>query len=133
VRYAGLVLQWSLFLILAIEWKIFRDLVGEMEMVRRPAKPLSLGLSYKRDQDAPDERDIAVRNAAYFQAYRVLAYYSILGFYVAGALLESDAMTKFARVGAAEVLFFVLLMMATTLPQALLLWTEPDLPVEAAL
>lgn len=129
VRYAGLILQWFVVLILGVVWRILRELVGEMEMIKRPAKLVSLGVSSKPEKGEPDERDIAVRNTAYFRAYRVLAYYSILSFFTAGALMESSTMTKLVRLGAAEVLFFVLLMMATTLPQAILLWTEPDVPV----
>lgn len=125
-RYVSLVLQ--LFLVpLFLEWKIFRDLIGEMVLEGRRAKPISLGLSTKRDQDAPDERDVSVRNAAYFKAYRVLAWYSVLASYVAFPLWGSP------YAGMLIGLVFILLVIATTLPQAILLWTEPDVPVEVAL
>jgi len=124
-RYVSLVSQ--LFLLaLIFEWRILRDLVGEMEVVGRPAKPTSLGLSgIKRDQDEPDERDVTVRNAAYFKAYRVLAWYSILASWALVPLWGANYPGVFL------VLLCVLLVIATTLPQTILLWTEPDVPVEA--
>jgi hypothetical protein len=123
-RYASLVSQ--LFILpLFVAWRILRDMVGEMEFVGQPAKMTSLGLSGRRDQDEPDERDVTVRNAAYFNAYRVLATYSILASLVAVELWNSS------HTAAPLGLFLVMLVIATTLPQAILLWTEPDVPGES--
>lgn len=123
-RYVSLIAQ--LFLLsLIFEWRILRHLVGELVLEGRPAKPTSLGLSAtRRDPDEPDERDVTVRNVAYFKAYRVLAWYSILASFVAAVWSAGHAGVLFILLG-------VLLVIATTLPQAILLWTEPDVPLEA--
>jgi len=125
-RFVSLVLQFFL-LPLFIAWKIFTDMVGRMEMVLqgRPAKPITLGLFARRDQEDPDERDVLVRNAAYFKAYRVLALYLML------LIPATQALMEFGYMRVLVVLIFALFVILTTLPQAILLWTEPDVPVEA--
>jgi hypothetical protein len=92
----------------------------------------SLGLESRRrrSEDEPDERDIAVRNAAYFQSYRALAVYSI-AIWVASPLFF--ALKAPTAVRGLQLLIMPLLAMALTLPQAVVLWTEPDVPEEARL
>jgi hypothetical protein len=93
-------------------------------------KLISLGLApgRRRGEDEPDERDVAVRNAAYFEAYRALAVYSI-AIWVASPLFF--ALNASTAVRALQLLVMPLLAMALTLPQAVVLWTEPDMPEEA--
>jgi FtsH-binding integral membrane protein len=72
-------------------------------------------------KSGPDERQVAVRNAAYHRAYRAVATYLwmmpvLWGFTGEAALLGYTA------------LLFILVY---TLPQAIILWTEPDIPGEA--
>jgi hypothetical protein len=91
---------------------------------------ISLGLAprRRRGEDEPDEREVAVRNAAYFEAYRVLAMYSIAAWVAWPFIFLLRAST------AVQVLLLLtmpLLAMALTLPQAVVLWTEPDVPEEA--
>jgi len=90
----------------------------------------SLGLTprRRRGEDVPDEREVAVRNAAYFEAYRALAVYSI-AIWFASPLFFSFTGTTAIRV--IQLRSIPLLAMALTLPQALILWTEPDVPEEA--
>ena len=90
----------------------------------------SLGLSprSRRGEDEPDEREVAVRNAAYFEAYRALAVYSI-AIWLASPLLFSLSASTAVRF--LLLLIMPLLAMALTLPQAVVLWTEPDVPEEA--
>ncbi|HEV2348390.1 MAG TPA: hypothetical protein VG028_00935 [Terriglobia bacterium] len=90
----------------------------------------SLGLAPRshRSDDEPDEREVAVRNAAYFKAYRALAMYSI-AICAASPLLFSLRGSIAVRV--LLVLTMPLWVMAWTLPQAVVLWTEPDVPEEA--
>jgi hypothetical protein len=90
----------------------------------------SLGLEprRRRREDEPDERDIAVRNSAYFEAYRALAVYSIAVWVASPLFLALKASTA-AR--GLQLLIMPLLAMALTLPQAVVLWTEPDVPEEA--
>lgn len=63
-------------------WLVFRKLVkqaGPLDM--RGGKLINLGLVPRwRDQEELDERDVATRNAACFEAYRVLALYAIFIF-----------------------------------------------------
>ena len=51
----------------------------------------SLGLAPRchRSEDEPDEREVAVRNAAYFKAYRALAMYSIAIWFASPLLFSS--------------------------------------------
>jgi hypothetical protein len=96
----------------------------------RGGELISLGLAprRRRGEDEPDERDVAVRNAAYFEAYRALAVYSI-AIWVASPLFF--ALNASTAVRGLQLLALPLLAMALTLPQAVVLWTEPDVPEEA--
>jgi hypothetical protein len=94
----------------------------------------SLGLApnRRRNKDEPDEREVAVRNAACFEAYRALAVYSFaigLAIWAAWPLFISLNASTVVRV--LQLLFMPLLAMALTLPQAVVLWMEPDVPEEA--
>jgi len=90
----------------------------------------SLGLEprRRRSEDEPDERDIAIRNSAYFEAYRALAVYSIAIWVASPLFFTLNASTA---VRGLQLLIMPLLAMALTLPQAVVLWTEPDVPEEA--
>lgn len=74
----------------------------------------------------PDERDLAVRNAAHYQAFRVAAIYGLV---VWVAIMGSTTLNGSAV--ALSILIIPLLAMLWTLPQAIILWTEPDVPEEA--
>jgi hypothetical protein len=86
-------------------------------------RPISLFGSVRRPTD-PDERDMAVRNWAYFQAFRIIAVYSVLLWFA--YLLLNVSMVQIS-LNIAAMLLFPLIVMAITLPQAVLLWSEPDL------
>lgn len=79
----------------------------------------------RRDLDEPDERELAVRNAAHYQAFRVAAIYGLAVWLVvmASPTLNGSAV-------ALLILIIPLLAMLWTLPQAIILWTEPDVPEE---
>ncbi len=80
-----------------------------------------LSLARKRHQAGePDERDLAVRNAAFFTAYRILAIYSFLVFLILFPVFNSGNKLAFL------LLVLPFLLFAPTLPQAILLWNEPD-------
>jgi hypothetical protein len=82
----------------------------------------------RRSEDDLDEREVAVRNAAHFEAYRALALYSI-ALWVASPFFFSLRPSMGVR--GLMLLAMPLLAMALTLPQAVVLWTEPDVPEEA--
>ena len=90
----------------------------------------SLGLTSgpRRSEDDLDERELAVRNAAYFTAYRVVAVYSIIAWM---AVIYSFELSTSAARSLMLWLFISLLTMILTLPPAVILWTEPDVPEEA--
>jgi len=88
-------------------------------------RPISLFGNVRRPAD-PDERDMAVRNWAYFQAFRMIAVYSVL-LWFAYSFLNAFWMPQ-VSLNIAALLLFPLIVMATTLPQAVLLWSEPDTP-----
>jgi len=92
-----------------------------------PREPVNLGLTPKHHGlDEMDERDVAVRNAACFKAYRVVAAYAVLLYLTPAVISSSYLSTRLC-----ELLLTPLMAMAVTLPQAIVLWNEPDLPMEA--
>jgi len=93
---------------------------GEMTSLSLTPKP--------RREDHLDERELAVRNAAYFKAYRVVAVYSIIAWI---ALICSFDLSASIALSLMLWLFIPLLTMVLTLPPAVILWTEPDVPEEA--
>ena len=110
---------------------ILGRLVKDMTLPElRGGRMTSLGLSpiSHGGEDDPDEREVAVRNAAHFEAYRALAVYSMLIWLASPLFLSLSGST------AVRVLLLTsmpLLAMVFTLPQAIVLWTEPDVPEEA--
>jgi hypothetical protein len=98
----------------------------------RGGELISLGLAPRRhrNQDEPDEREVAIRNAAYFKAYRALAVYSIAIWVASPLFFVLKAATA---VRGLQLLIMPLLAMALTLPQAIVLWNEPDMPEEAGI
>jgi hypothetical protein len=127
-RFAGWMFASGAFAFMCLS--VFSMLVkqtGPLDL--RGGELIALGLvRRRRGQDQPDEREVAIRNAACFQAYRVLALYS-LAVYIAASLIFELPTSVAVRV--MEVLAMPLLGMALTLPQAALLWREPDVPEEA--
>lgn len=95
---------------------------------QRSVEVTRLGLTPgPRDPYDPDEREVAIRNAAYYQASRFVIYYSI-GLFWAFIFLDSLNRATASRVMMA--LLLLLILVASSLPQAIILWTEPDVPEE---
>lgn len=76
-----------------------------------------------------DERERAVRNSAYFLAFKVIAWYAFVYFLLCVFPLV-DRGGETARIVAAAAAIPMVVMLFT-LPQAIVLWMEPDLPEEA--
>lgn len=84
--------------------------------------------------DVLDEREQRVRDRAYLHSYQVLAAIVVVG----GAYI-SVAWDTHARLGLwlpqtwneVQAIFWGLLLLAATLPVAVIGWTEPDLPAES--
>lgn len=75
---------------------------------------------------APDERELVVRNRAHFYVFRCIAVYLTL-LWMAYAVLNANGIATIS-LNVFGLLIFPAVIMAITLPQALILWTEPDLP-----
>jgi hypothetical protein len=103
-------------------YKLAKDAVTPMQDDNRA---IGLGLLHNAfpAEDRADERIIAVRNGAYYKAYRIVAGCFVL---MVPALLASTLNDTLK--GMVAGLLYILIF---TLPQAIILWTEPDIPVEA--
>ncbi len=73
-----------------------------------------------------DEREKSVRNFAYFLAFKIVAWYSLVFLVtcVASIAGREDGMPRAVTAVAA----IPIVVMLFTLPQAIILWSEPDLP-----
>jgi len=114
-----------------VSYSIFGRLAKETVLPQtRGSEITSLGLTSRprRNEDDLDERELAVRNAAYFTAYRAVAVYSIIAWM---ALIYSFKLSASIALSLMLWLFIPLLAMILTLPPAVILWTEPDVPEEA--
>jgi hypothetical protein len=124
---------WILFAVVLVNWRILGSMAKQMIWLRRRwDHPISLGLAARpqREEDELDEREQAVRNAAYFEAYRVLAVYCFFLFpFLVSSSFEVFWSSSLGRV-ALPLLGMLLFGIAWTLPQAIFLWTEPDVPEE---
>lgn len=90
----------------------------------------SLGLTHLpgRSEADLDERELAVRNAAYVTAYRAVAVYMVFASLALACSCELSASAARLLIGW---LFILLVGMVFTLPPAVILWREPDVPEEA--
>ena len=114
-----LLVLFAVFAGTCIRFVIFYRLAKDVVL---PWQEANLGLSLNTlwHKSGPDERQVAVRNAAYYKAYRVVAAYLFL-------IMSAASAGEAALMGLTALLFVLVL----TLPQAIILWTEPDIPGEA--
>jgi hypothetical protein len=120
--------DWVIVLVVVVSRWVFGSIIREQtlhENKRRTVRGMGLVSGMSGDEPEPDERELAVRNSAYFHAFRVLAAYSIFLFLFA-EFFGPWPFQKFALVGSAT----MFLILAWTLPQAIILWKEPDMLVE---
>lgn len=111
----------------SIQFVIFFKLAGDTVLpVKKVAEPRSLGLfrDPPSDRFKLDERQVGIRNAAYHKAYRIVAAYLLL---IPIILFTSANSPKMFLAIYTLTVYGVIY----TLPQAIILWTEPDLPGEA--
>jgi len=88
---------------------------------------------FAQDPDRPnDERELAARDSAHYRAYKALFFFIslmlILSFQLSLGYLKGISPTEllyFARMS-----LYGLFAIAMTLPQAILLWSEPDIDSE---
>lgn len=109
---------------------IFGRLVPAQTLSFRVRSIHSLGLARGiQDEDhRADERETSVRNSASSLAFRIVAWYAAVFLSPCAAPLVSqggEAVRIMAAVAAIPIV-----VMLFTLPQAIILWAEPDLPVD---
>lgn len=125
-------LMWLLFLPLAytvVSYEVFGKLIRPTLGGVRSNELTSLDLgSRRRDQDEPDERELAIRNAAHYQAFRAATVYGFILWILILLLWHLRRPTVILLV---LLIAMPLLTILLTLPQAIILWTEPDVPEEA--
>ena len=112
-------------------FSIFGRLAKDTVLYRvRGSEITSLGLASHppRNEDDLDERELAVRNAAYFTAYRAVAVYTMIAW---TALIYSFELSASIALSMMQWLFIPIMTMILTLPQAVILWREPDVPEDA--
>jgi len=123
---------WFLFIVCFVMSPLtFGKLAKDMVLPQiRGGEMTSLGLTPQpgRSEADLDERELAVRNAAYVTAYRAVAVYSVLE---SLALIYSSELSASVTRLLIQWLFVFLVGMVLTLPPAVVLWREPDLPEEA--
>ncbi len=85
---------------------------------------MGLAATVPPDEPEPDEFDIALRNSAYFAAYRGVAVYVLVLLFLVSLVLSSHIR---AQMQVIYVSVFMLVALIFTLPQAVLLWTQREL------
>lgn len=78
-----------------------------------------------------DERELQQRDQAHYRAYKVLAIALVVAWFVCSIKLNMPRLMSFVPVAADTLLYGLTLaaiVVSQTLPQAILLWTEPDMP-----
>lgn len=109
---------------LVIFYKLAKDTVLPL---KDDYQPIGLGLSrnVRPYISKLDERQVAVRNAAYYKAYRIVAAYLLLM-----PIILTILITPLNK-NLLGIYWLSIFVVIYTLPQAVILWTEPDVPVEA--
>jgi len=108
---------------------------------RSEAPPPFLMLALRVYQPAPeeseyrsDERELRQRDRAHYQAYQVVTVALAVVWLLADWKLSASRLLAWVPVSADLMLYGLVLaaiVVSVTLPQALLLWTEPDMESEA--
>ena len=112
----------------SIQFVIFYKLAKDTVLpLKEDYKPIGLGLlrNVRPYISKLDERQVAVRNAAYHKAYRIVAAYLLL-MPIILIVLTTPLNKNLLGIYILSTFFAIY-----TLPQAVILWTEPDMPTEA--
>lgn len=85
---------------------------------------LGLGATAPPEVPPSDERELALRNTAYYYAYQIFAGACFVGLI---AFVVAEPASTEGRQAAHAATIMLLLVLAPTLPQAVILWREHDL------
>ncbi len=121
-----LLLQANCFAIVFIAFVVFHKLARDTVLpLQEDPTPISLGLSRKAflNNYRLDERQVAIRNAAYYKAYRLIAVLVLLMPIILGFMTSNRTVVG--------ILVSSIIVLLFSLPQAIILWTEPDMPGES--
>jgi membrane protein YdbS with pleckstrin-like domain len=125
---ASEVLLFSFTVYVLIEIRVFPKLLKVEEFGSRSGAMIVHGMRPgSPEMEEIDEREMAVRNLAHLRAFRVIKSYSVLIAIVLLVWHEASPSTIFRF---AAVALLLLALLTFTLPQAIILWTEPDVPEE---
>jgi membrane protein YdbS with pleckstrin-like domain len=123
------VLLFSVTVYVLIEIRVFPKLLKVEEFGERSGAMIVHGMKPgSPEMEEIDEREMAVRNLAHLRAFRVIKLYVVL---IAITLLvwhEASPSTIFRF---AAIALLLLALLTFTLPQAIILWTEPDVLEES--
>jgi hypothetical protein len=123
------VLLFSITLCVLIQIRVFPKMLKVSEFGNRTVAMIVHGMKPgSPEMEEIDEREMAVRNLAHLQAFRIIHLYSVLIVIVFLLWYELDASTIFRF---AAIALLLLQLMTFTLPQAIILWMEPDVPEDA--
>lgn len=89
----------------------------------RLLQPKQLGISDGPDNEL-DERQLQVRNQAYLNAYRILGGFVVIG--LAFASIFWNQVRQLPDSIALSAFFWLVILLAISLPAALLAWLEPE-------
>ena len=124
------VLLFSVTVYILIGIRVFPKLLKVEEFGERSGAMIVHGMKPgSPEMETIDEREMAVRNLAHLRAFRVIKSYSV---FIAIVLLvwhEASPSTIFRF---AAIALFLLALLTFTLPQAIILWTEPDVLEEVS-
>jgi hypothetical protein len=123
---AGFVLLFSITIYALIQIRVFPKLLKVEEFGDRTGAMIVHGMKPgSPEMEEIDEREMAVRNVAHLQAFRVIHLYSVL---IAITLLVWHEVSPSTIFRFAAIALLLLALLTFTLPQAIVLWTEPDVP-----
>ncbi len=123
------ILVFSLMAYSLIQIRVFPKMLKVEEFGERTGAMIVHGMKQgSPEMEEIDEREMAVRNLAHLQAFRVIQVYSISIVLVLLVWHEVSGSTVYRF---AAIALLLLALLTFTLPQAIILWTEPDVPEEA--
>ena len=133
---ANVIGEFAVLVFIVVTRGIFGSIVQQQLVPLQPEEagrtilPLGLARSIpplNPDFIEPDEYEITIRNDAYYRAYRCVAGYSFIVLLVIVWFFREPAPARqfltFATV-------LVLIAMIFTLPQAIIIWRQPDMPAD---
>jgi membrane protein YdbS with pleckstrin-like domain len=123
------VLLFSITVYILIQIRVLPKLLKVEEFGSRSGAMIVHGMKPgSPEMEEIDEREMAVRNLAHLQAFRIIHLYSV---FIVVVLFVWHEVSPSSIFRFAAIALLLLALQTFTLPQAIILWTEPDVPEEA--